>query len=81
MASCLDCLHWKPCFGGKEWDARIEKPCEYFKTTKDKDTSSVVRCYECKHYTKSMMLCNLEDGLGTPDKLDYCSYGERWEEE
>ena len=39
----------------------------------------VVRCYECKHYTKSMMLCDHEGGLDTPDKMDFCSYGERKE--
>ena len=37
----------------------------------------VVRCYQCKYYAKSMVLCHHEDGLVAPDKMDYCSYGER----
>lgn len=41
------------------------------------DAVEVVRCYRCKHYIKSLMLCQREDGLDVPDKLDYCSYGER----
>lgn len=43
--SCLDCLHWKGCFAGKDWDARVEKPCEYFK---DKNKYAIVekRCEE-----------------------------------
>lgn len=32
MAKCLECTHWKPCFNGKEWDAAIGVPCEYFAT-------------------------------------------------
>lgn len=43
------------------------------------DAVPVVRCYQCKHYVKTLMLCQREDGLGTPDKLDFCSYGERKE--
>lgn len=30
MAKCLECFHWKPCFNGKEWDAVVGSPCEYF---------------------------------------------------
>ena len=30
MAKCLDCVHWKPCYSGKEWDAAVGTPCEYF---------------------------------------------------
>lgn len=30
MAKCLECVHWRPCFNGKEWDAAIALPCEYF---------------------------------------------------
>lgn len=43
------------------------------------DAVEVVRCYRCKHYIKSLMLCQREDGLDVPDKLDYCSYAERKE--
>lgn len=32
MAKCLECVHWKPCFNDKEWDARIGDPCEHFAT-------------------------------------------------
>ena len=32
MAKCLECIHWKPCFNGKDWDATIATPCEYFTT-------------------------------------------------
>ena len=32
MAKCLECIHWKPCFNGKEWDAAIASPCKYFAT-------------------------------------------------
>jgi hypothetical protein len=41
------------------------------------DAVEVVRCYQCKYYLKSPMICEREDGLWTPDKLDYCSFGER----
>ena len=30
MAKCLECIHWRPCFNGKEWDAAIASPCKYF---------------------------------------------------
>lgn len=32
MGKCLKCIHWKPCFSGKEWDAAVGDPCEYFAT-------------------------------------------------
>jgi hypothetical protein len=41
------------------------------------DAVEVVRCKDCKHYIKSMMLCMHGDGMDTPDKMDFCSYGER----
>ena len=41
------------------------------------DAVPVVRCYQCKYYAKSMVLCHHEDGLAAPDKMDFCSYGER----
>lgn len=37
----------------------------------------IVHCYQCKYYAKSMVLCLHEDGLNVPDKMDFCSYGER----
>ena len=39
--------------------------------------SPVVRCFECKHYIKSMMRCDHEDGMCLCDKMDFCSLGER----
>lgn len=41
------------------------------------DVVPVVRCYQCKYYAKSMVLCHHEDGLAAPDKMDFCSYGEQ----
>lgn len=32
MAKCLECIHWKPCFNGKDLDATIATPCEHFTT-------------------------------------------------
>ena len=40
----------------------------------------LVRCKDCKYYCKSMMWCNHDDGLSCPDKMDFCSYGERKED-
>ncbi len=45
------------------------------------DAVPVVRCFQCKHYAKSMMWCAHEEGLACPDKMDFCSYGERKEAE
>ena len=41
------------------------------------DMVAVVRCKDCKHYAKSMVWCDHEEGLACPDKMDFCSYGER----
>ena len=39
MSKCLKCIHWRACFGGKEWDAKIASPCEYF----------AIETFEVKH--------------------------------
>jgi hypothetical protein len=41
------------------------------------DAVEVVRCKDCKHYLKAMMFCEHPEGLEVPDKMDFCSYGER----
>ena len=45
------------------------------------DVEAVVRCKDCKHYYKSMTLCDHEEGLDCPDKMDFCSFGVRWDAE
>lgn len=77
MAKCLECFHWKACFNGKDWDATLCEPCEYFVT----DVAIVVECRHCKHYDSKTMLC-LEESDGRywfPD--DYCSNGRRKSDE
>lgn len=30
FAKCLNCIHWKPCYNDKEWDAAIGVTCDHF---------------------------------------------------
>lgn len=56
MAKCLECIHWKPCYSGKEWDAAIGTPCEHFSTI---DAVEVVRCENCIHSEPFERNCKL----------------------
>lgn len=75
-ATCGDCIHADVCEKNPmltQFDRANPAYCGQF--------LEVVRCKDCKHYFKSMMLCAREDGLETPDKMDFCSYGERWSDD
>ena len=73
--NCESCIHKEVCAGFE-----VTMPeCKHYRPAVD--AVEVVRCYQCKYYLKSPMICEHEDGLWTPDKLDYCSFGERWDGE
>lgn len=79
MAKCLACIHWKACFSGKEWDAAIGTPCEYFRAT---HVEPFVLCKDCEHWMKDVPGCT--DFVGRCDLANYmvgvtgyCVYGER----
>ena len=77
--TCGDCIHAEICKDSVVIPNFFKDNPAYCRGFKDRTKYvQVVRCYECKHYIKSMMLCKQEDGLCLPDKLDYCSLGERW---
>ena len=83
MAKCLECIHWKPCYSGKEWDATIGTPCEYFSTI---DVVEVVRCRNCKYGEMDdpdfpdQFLCRYNGALWSNGDF-FCAFGERRKDE
>lgn len=48
------------------------------------DAAPVVRCRECKHWKRNLendTYCSHADGLSDPEEHDFCSYGQRKEDE
>ena len=93
MASCKECLHYDICSSIEGLVLRVilagdkaDERCGLFKPTAD--VVEVVRCKECRYSMKSWItpsyderqyLCNRTDDYHKP--TDFCSYGERKEEE
>ena len=86
--SCKDCIHYDVCVivehSDTDYDHYSEYGCEDFKNKAD--FVEVVRCEKCKHYEAVKKhnddfdgWCVLYDGLTC--KNDFCSYGERRDEE
>lgn len=48
MSKCLECIHRKPCYSGKDWDAAVGTPCEYFAPDTDRESGLLQpRCKDC----------------------------------
>ena len=81
MAYCKDCVHWDLC----EWSDRGEIMCSDFKNKAD--FVEVVRCKYCKHYNQLRGTCehaqweDAECWDRDVKTTDYCSYGERTDEQ
>ena len=76
MAECKDCIHFEVCAY-----ARHDIPvCDSFSIS----AVPVVRCRECKHWKRNLendTYCSHADGLSDPEEHDFCSYGQRKEDE
>lgn len=57
--NCLECTHWKACYNGKEWDAKIGDTCDYFDGSPEKDAfwELTVRSFYRDNYDESTELC------------------------
>lgn len=60
----------------------IESVMEYVENLPAADVAEVVRCRECKHYKPEEYFspCVLPQGLECAKPDDYCSYGQRKED-
>ena len=96
MASCMECIHFNPCnmhekiivekpTDGNDWGLhnQVENECKYFTPTAD--VVEVVRCKDCKKWTKEHT-CKEFTADRSPlrgkitfvtEPTDFCSYGER----
>ena len=86
--TCKECVHYVPCY---EYGNILDPihggvKCDSFKSAAD--VVEVVRCKDCKHYCLSdyrkpnePRWCEFyEDGYYYPNPNDYCSNGERRDE-
>ena len=81
--TCRDCIHYFVCSssGGEIYsnEQKLRDDCSSF--MRADNTEEVVRCKECKFWTgKDYDGCCIKNGLSTRFSKDYCSYGERREE-
>ena len=78
-AQCKACINnkWNHLTAPLSWALAEESFLERLEEAPTIDAVPVVRCKDCKHYAKSMTRCAHEEGLACPDKMDFCSYGER----
>lgn len=67
----------------------VETATDFLNEVEDADVEEVVRCKDCKHFTKEMIagdlefICKSAEGMINPAPNKYCSYGtpkERGEE-
>ena len=80
MATCKDCEFGGSCVLLHKSDSQV---CNIF--THKKDYVEVVRCKDCKHYSKDGIWCD----MNSKDRSewfewcgdDFCSYGERRDNE
>ena len=79
--TCKDCDFGTICnIGDFEIDTEVEKHCKVFKPKAD--FVEVVRCEDCKRWSKNSNLPTDTSGLCfyhhiDTDEKDFCSYGER----
>lgn len=89
--TCKDCIHEDVCSAlikdGLPWEDGkypAEAFCLAFRNKSD--VVEVVRCKDCKYFTKEMIgddlecFCKCVSGMVNPADDFYCSYGERREE-
>ena len=73
MDWCVDCDHYLVCkyVDYDRWS------CSRFRHYVN--TEEVVRCKDCKHYADYGRVwdCQKYEGMNFPDEDDFCSYGER----
>lgn len=84
--NCKKCFHYKACkeiasHSGYGDIYYTENQCKNFISADD--VVEVVRCKDCKHFTKEMIydslvsICKSAQGMVDPSPDFYCSYGER----
>lgn len=84
--SCSECIHHEICYKIEHFGRDLEStsPCEQF--LGKNDVAPVVRCKDCKcaqtnnfGVSSNIVLCCLETSKSVRQMDDFCSYGERKE--
>ena len=83
--TCKDCIHYAICYLLEHYGADEEELCKGFISN---DVVEVVKCEKCKYKddcARQMVHTRrdyvLEQNISTYNKVDFCSYGERKENE